>query len=69
VNNYRLNVGLVPRTAAILIVLGVATHIVHGWQMRRHAGEQVARADAAQRDGDSSEAGASLGRARLSPGG
>jgi tetratricopeptide (TPR) repeat protein len=61
--NYRLNVGLLLRTAAILIVLAVCTHLVHGWQMRRHSGEQVARADAAEREGDSSEAGASLGRA------
>ncbi len=63
VKTFRLNVGLLARTVAILFVLGVCTHLAHGWQMHRHAGEQVARADAAQREGDSDELGASLGRA------
>ena len=63
VKSYRVNVGLLGRTTAILLVLGLCTHLVHGWQMRRHAGEQVARADASEREGDSNELGASLGRA------
>jgi tetratricopeptide (TPR) repeat protein len=60
---YRLDVRFLARTVAIVLVLWLCTHFVHGWQMSRHARALVVRAEAAELEGDSIEAGASLGRA------
>src|SRR3954452_22445694 len=57
-----LNLGLLVRTGAALALLATLTHIAHGWQTRRHARGQLARADEAEAAGRLDEAVAALNR-------
>ncbi len=59
---YTINVKLLVRAGAALVVLAVLTHFLHGWQMRRHARGQLVRAEQAQGEGHPDEALAALER-------
>lgn len=61
-NTPQLNLRLLLGLGLGIVLTGTAVHFVHGWQMGRHAREQLARADAAREDQDAAEQLAALGR-------
>src|SRR4051794_31217009 len=58
----RVNVSFLVRTGVALAVLAGLVHLVHAWQMTRHAGDQLARANQVERDNHPDELVRSLGR-------
>jgi predicted Zn-dependent protease len=58
----QLNVRLLLRTAVVVLLLGAALFVVHGWQVGRLARAELARADRAERAGQLDQATTALGR-------
>src|SRR5436190_21475190 len=58
----RLNVRLVFVSAALVTTLATGTHLLHAWQMQRHARGQLERAARAEKAGEYGEAPAAQGR-------
>jgi tetratricopeptide (TPR) repeat protein len=58
----RLNTTLLSRTAVLFVALAVIAWFLHGWQVRRFARGQLARAAEAQQQGNKEESIASLRR-------
>jgi predicted Zn-dependent protease len=57
-----LNTRFLIRAVLAFLVLAAATHVLHTWQMGRHAHGQLARADEAERAGEVEDSAAALAR-------
>jgi predicted Zn-dependent protease len=61
-NEAKLNTRLLLRAGVAVAGLAVATHLVHGWQVRRHARAQLDRAEEARSEARHADEVAALGR-------